>query len=139
MAKLGRYSAGRIKVQGNIMADKAVSVSECGTLFVMNTSGGNLTLTLPSAVDAGNGWWCKVVRSDNNNILNINVSTNMADDAASLAGVGGGAGGSDGMETIVGNFAFTANSSKGAFAEIYSDGVQWYAFALDGHITGISV
>jgi hypothetical protein len=139
MSKLGRYSAQRMKVETGLTSDKTVEVHDCGTIFVMNTSGGNLTITMPSATKAGAGWWCKVIRSDSNNILSINVSTNMANDAASLAGVGGGAGGDDGMETIIGDFAFSADSSKGAFAELYTDGVQWYCFALDGATTGITV
>jgi hypothetical protein len=133
MAKLGRYSAQRRKVEIT-SGDKTAEISDCGTIFVMT---GAKTFTLLSAVDAGAGWWCRVVQGDSANAVSINVSTNMADNAASLAGVGGGASASDGMETIVGNFILSSNGSKGSFAEIYSDGVQWYAFALSDSGNGI--
>ena len=139
MAKSGRYSAQRMKVEGNITTDKTVEVHDCGTIFIMNSAGGNLTVTMPSAADAGAGWWCRVIRSDNNNDVNINVSTNMADDAASNAGVGGGAGGSDGMETITGDFILAADGSAGSMAELYSDGTQWYTLAFSDSGNGITV
>ena len=139
MAKSGRYSAQRMKVEGNITTDKTVEVHDCGTIFIMNSAGGNLTVTMPSAADAGAGWWCRVIRSDNNNDVNINVSTNMADDAASNAGVGGGAGGSDCMETIAGDFGLDADGSKGDHVEMYTDGEQWFCLAFSGATTGINV
>jgi hypothetical protein len=135
MSKLGRYAAQRRKVE--ITAeDKTAAVSDCGTVFIMT---GAKTVTMPSAVAAGSGWWCRIVQGSSANSVSINVSTNMADDAASLAGVGGGAGASDGMETIAGDFVLTNNGSKGSFAELYSDGVQWYCFALSDSGNGITV
>ena len=60
MAKSGRYSADRKKIENLTDATKAVEVHDCGTIFVLNRSGG-VALTLPALASAGNGWWCKVV------------------------------------------------------------------------------
>ena len=135
MSKLGRYSAQRRKVEA-VSADKTVELHDCGTIFVGT---GTLTVTLPDATVAGEGWWCRVVKATNASVLTVNVSTNMADDAASNAGVGGGAGGSDGMETIVGNFILAADGSAGSMAEVYSDGTQWYTLAFSDSGNGITV
>jgi hypothetical protein len=59
MSKLGRYSANRIKIE-ELTASKTVEVAECGTLFVINPAA-DTTLTLPSATDAGKGWWIEVM------------------------------------------------------------------------------
>jgi hypothetical protein len=59
MAKLGRYSADRKKIEV-LTAAKTVSVAECGTIFTLNLAGG-FAATLPKVADAGNGWWCKFI------------------------------------------------------------------------------
>ncbi len=63
MSKLGRYSADRKKID-SLSTNKVVEVSNCGTIFVLNsgsTADGTYTASLPSCADAGNGWWCKFV------------------------------------------------------------------------------
>ena len=60
MAKSGRYSADRKKVENLTAATKTVEVHDCGTIFVLNRAAG-VALTLPSLNAAGNGWWCKVI------------------------------------------------------------------------------
>ena len=47
MAKLGRYSADRKKIQ-SLTGAHTVTVPECGTIFVLNLAGGG-TVTLPNA------------------------------------------------------------------------------------------
>jgi len=62
MAKLGRYSADRKKIEA-ITADKTVEVSDCGTVFSVYASSA-VELTLPTVAAAGKGWWIKVVTTD---------------------------------------------------------------------------
>ena len=63
MAKLGRYSADRKKVQ-SITDDISLTVADCGTLMVLNKAAG-ATVTLPSIADAGKGWWVRFVVGTN--------------------------------------------------------------------------
>ena len=59
MAKLGRYSADRKKIQ-ELTATYTVKVADCGTVFLLNSATEFVT-TLPAAASAGNGWWCKFI------------------------------------------------------------------------------
>jgi len=61
MSKSGRYSADRKKIEA-LTASKTVEVHDCGTIFTADSSGAELTVTLPSPSVAGKGWWCKVIR-----------------------------------------------------------------------------
>ena len=62
MAKLGRYSAQRRKVEvidaSSANASKTVEVHDCGTLFFIDATN-NVTITMPAIAAAGNGWWCE--------------------------------------------------------------------------------
>ena len=58
MAKLGRYSANRIKHE-NLTAAKTVEVSDCGTMFTLD-SATEFAVTLPSVSSSGPGWWAEV-------------------------------------------------------------------------------
>ena len=139
MSKIGRYSAARLKTE-DVSDNKTVEIGDCGTVFFV--SAGDKTITMPDAVDAGEGWWCRIVKDQGSGAgseVTVNVSTNMADDAASNSGVGGGAAGSDGMEVLVGNFGFADDASKGTMAELYSDGVQWWSLAFSDAGSGITV
>ena len=60
MAKSGRYSADRKKVE-SLTANKTVTVADCGTLFMLNNASGLTSIVLPSAAQAGNGWWCHFI------------------------------------------------------------------------------
>ena len=59
MAKLGRYSADRKKIQ-ELTAAYTVKVADCGTIFLLN-SATEFATTLPAVAAAGNGWWCKFI------------------------------------------------------------------------------
>ena len=116
MAKLGRYSADRKKIEALdcfASSNRAIAIdkAKCGTIFVCTPAGDDAnegaTITLPSEADAGKGWWCKFVLNaaiaadgdDNNNIVIQNASgeTNdmivhlPADAAADGAGAADGA------------------------------------------------
>ena len=61
MAKSGRYSADRKKIE-NITGAKTVQVHDCGTIFMLSDAGGaGYTITMPSVAAAGKGWWCKMI------------------------------------------------------------------------------
>lgn len=62
MAKLGRYSAQRRKVE-DVTASKTVTVADCGTHFTCG--GATATLTLPTVAEAGAGWWAEFWVNDN--------------------------------------------------------------------------
>ena len=63
MSKLGRYSADRKKVQSvTTGTSTTMEVADCGTIFTV-AAGSATYLTLPSVADAGEGWWCKVVKN----------------------------------------------------------------------------
>ncbi len=94
MAKLGRYSANRIKIQEKT-ADYTVQVNDCGTLFVINPAA-DTTLTLPAAADAGKGWWIEVMvdEQDGGTVdkdVNINVNDGTFFTGLLVAADGGGA------------------------------------------------
>jgi len=56
MAKLGRYSAQRRKVE-DVTATKTLNAADCGTMFTCG--GATATLTLPTVAECGKGWWAE--------------------------------------------------------------------------------
>ena len=56
MAKIGRYSAQRRKVE-DVTASKTLTTADCGTYFTCG--GAAATLTLPTVADCGPGWWAE--------------------------------------------------------------------------------
>ena len=78
MSKSGRYSADRKKIESVTGTAKVIEVSDCGTIFFMDTASAACTYTLPRADLAGAGWWCKFVQGvDHNNadhVIQINSS-----------------------------------------------------------------
>ena len=73
MAKLGRYAANRFKIEA-VSADKTVEVSDCGTMFVV---AGGTGLTLPTATDAGKGWWIRIVKSDEGDAVAVTATSTL--------------------------------------------------------------
>jgi len=120
MAKLGRYSADRKKIEA-LTADKTVEVSDCGTIFTCNPDGNAFTVTLPTAANAGKGWWCKIFRIDD------------ATDNVTIAVNGDRCYGVEVSETCVEIDATAdivlAGSNAGLQAEFISDGTNWLVLA----------
>tara|TARA_Y100000114_G_C11481262_1_gene195477 strand:- start:56 stop:490 length:435 start_codon:yes stop_codon:yes gene_type:complete len=56
MAKLGRYSAQRKKVE-NVSGDLTLVTADCGTLFTVG--GSAATINLPTVASCGAGWWAE--------------------------------------------------------------------------------
>lgn len=125
MAKLGRYSANRFKIE-DVTADKTVEVADCGTMF---TVAGGLTLTLPTASAAGAGWWIRVVKSNEGTDILV-VATSTLDGQAVE---GGGS-----VESLTNNFSIDGNAGKGSWAEIWSDGTQYYATGISDTAVGFN-
>ena len=63
MSKLGRYSADRKKITALTTTAKAVTVPECGTIFMLDGTdySADVTHSVPHPNDAGKGWWCKFI------------------------------------------------------------------------------
>jgi len=131
MAKLGRYSADRKKIQ-SLTAGHTVSVAECGTIFVLNLAAGG-TVTLPNASDAGNGWWCKFILGTKNTggAWNVDATAGDGDNIHNI--VLDEAGGDEDSHggTAGDRIAFTANTGEiGCQVELVSDGSKWYAVSF---------
>ena len=121
MAKLGRYSADRKKIEA-LTADKTVEVADCGTVFTADPSAGAITVTLPTPAAAGKGWWCKVHRiSDSGNDVTIAVG---AQPVKGLE-ISGGFTALHASNDIV-----LAGAKEGIMVELISDGTNWLAMAF---------
>jgi len=61
MAKSGRYSADRKKIEVLTTTATEIQVHGCGTLFMLDGTdySADVTHSLPHPSEAGNGWWCK--------------------------------------------------------------------------------
>ena len=131
MAKLGRYSAQRRKVEALTEA-KTVEVHDCGTEFTLGTAGG-FAVVLPDASAAGAGWWCRFTAkvapttaytidasaADGNNIHGNVLSGEDDNDGSDTDSTSG---------TAVDRITFVANKAQiGDWAEVWTDGTFWYA------------
>ena len=130
MAKLGRYSADRKKVE-SLTANKTVEVSDCGTLFILNASGGG-TVTLPNASDAGNGWWCKFILGTKNagGAWEINATSDDGDNMYNIV-LDEAGGNEDSHSATAGDqVAFAANTGEiGCQVELVTDCTNWYGLS----------
>ena len=124
MAKSGRAFSDRKKIEA-LSANKTVEVHDCGTCF---TAAGGITITMPSAEDAGKGWWCRIAKSNSGSTISV-VATSTLDGVAI-----------DGNENVEldGDFTIHANAQKGAWVEIWSDGSQYYAMGMAVHNDGFT-
>jgi hypothetical protein len=84
MAKLGRYSADRKKIETLTAATKTVSVGDCGTIFIITNGSTSQTINLPKLSAAGKGWWCKFIYNSGTGDVTIVQST--SDTANSVHG-----------------------------------------------------
>ena len=125
MSKLGRYSADRKKVE-NVTATKTVAVGDCGTLFTV-VGDAAITLTLPAITDAGNGWWCKVLKTgaaSGGGAVNVTAS---ADSATSMMGIHVG----DNLAVSLAgsDLAIADAANSGSQVELVCDGSNWHVLA----------
>lgn len=127
MSKLGRYSADRKKVE-NITATKTVTVGDCGTLFTV-VGDAAVTLTLPAIADAGNGWWCKVLKTgaaSGGAAVNVTASAE-ADGTISMMGIHVG----DNLAVSLAgsDLAIADAANSGSQVELVCDGSNWHVLA----------
>ena len=126
MAKLGRYSADRKKV---VALTNAVSttgeVADCGTVFTASGASGTTTYVLPAIADAGEGWWCKVVKvgaADAGGAIDVN--THADDGGNAVKGV-------EASQTCAAldgdDIAIADGADPGAQVELVCDGTRWLA------------
>lgn len=59
MAKQGFATSDRRKVEVLGASGKEIKVHDCGTVFVVGAD--CIAISAPSAVDCGEGWWCRFV------------------------------------------------------------------------------
>jgi len=141
MAKLGRYSANRIKVE-SITESKQLEVHDCGTLLLLDAAAG-CTVTLPSVADAGKGWWVRLVVSTNCSSNTIVITEKTSEDTDVLRG---GINelevdtSDDGPSTTGATTITIANAldTVGDFVEFVCDGTRFYFHGqtkLDGCMT----
>jgi hypothetical protein len=129
MAKLGRYSADRKKVE-NLTADKTAEVADCGTLFTV-VGDTAITVTLPAIAQAGNGWWCKFLKTGATGGDAVNVTASA--DAGSMMGV---AVTELTLDSLSGDdLAIAADAEPGSQVELVCDGSNWHVLA---HASGSS-
>jgi hypothetical protein len=136
MSKLGRYSADRKKVE-NLTASKTAEVADCGTVFTI-VGDAALTVTLPAVAQAGNGWWCKFVKTgDAGGGEDVTVSAAAADGAAPMMGVSVSQLTLDalaGDDLVIGD-----NAAKGSQVELLCDGSNWHVLAHASGSSAISI
>ena len=121
MAKLGRYSADRKKIEA-LTASKTVEVAECGTVFTADPTGGAITVTLPTPAEAGKGWWIKVHRiTDHANDVTIGVGGQPVKGLE----ISGGFTALHATNDIV-----LSGAKEGIMIELISDGTNWLAMAF---------
>ena len=120
MSKSGRSFSDRKKIEA-LVANKTVVVSDCGTIFTCNPDGNAFTVTLPTAADAGKGWWCKIFRIDD------------ASDDVTIAVNSDQCYGVEVSQTCVEIDATAdivlAGSNAGLQVEMISDGTNWLVLA----------
>ena len=144
MAKLGRYSADRKKIQ-EITGSKVIKVSECGTLFMLNVGTSNASnIDLPDPGEAGKGWWCKFIvatESTAQSAITIRcldtAGSAQNDKFSTIEFIAADAAG----EAVVDSdtMQIAAAAIKGVQVEVVTDGVQWYALAFSSADAGIVV
>ena len=141
MAKLGRYSADRKKVE-SITGDLSLKAADCGTLMVLNIASG-CTVTLPSVAEAGNGWWVRFVIGTNVSSNTVVITEKTSEDTDVLIG---GINelefdtSDDGPSTTGATTITIANAldTVGDFVEFICDGSKFYFHGqtkLDGCMT----
>ena len=136
MAKLGRYSADRKKIE-SLTAAKTVEVADCGTIFTLNLAAG-AAVTLPDASSAGKGWWCKFILATKNTggAWTIDASSGDGNNMYGLVVDSSGGNEDEHGGTVGDQLSFTANTGEiGCQAELVSDGTSWFVIA-HSNVTG---
>jgi len=135
MAKLGRYSADRKKVE-SLTATKTVEVAECGTVFTV-VGDAAISINLPTIAEAGKGWWCKVIKTGAAaGGQDVTIAAHADDGATPMMGVevGGTAAVMNGDDIVIEDAA-----NKGTQVEILCDGTNWQVLSHTVLAAGITI
>ena len=118
-----------------ITASAALSANDSGSIILVNPAAAT-EVDLPSLSDAGVGWYCKIVLtedtdgSDQGMGAKVNIDFGSGNDVVGLIGdTGDGAAGDqavDGDDFI----ACTANEIHGDMFDIFTDGERWYVHGV---------
>ena len=135
MAKLGRYSADRKKVEA-LTASKTLGVEHCGTIYTV-VGNAAITITLPTIAVAGKGWWCKVIKTGAaSGGQDVTVAAHADDSTTPMMGVELSPTHAvvNGDDLVLGNAM-----NKGGQVEILCDGNNWQVLAFSVLAAGISI
>jgi len=139
MAKSGRYSADRKKIQAVAAAETlVVEVADCGTVFTLAGGAGVSAITLPAVDEAGAGWWCKFVLLADKGTGAVTISAETA--GTMIASSYGGLGDADASANVESNaaadsIAFVASKAlAGDTVEVICTGSKMLVqgFSADG-------
>ncbi len=138
MSKNGRYAADRKKVATLTNAATTTgTVAHCGTIFIATGASGTTTYVLPAIAEAGNGWWCKVVKSGAADAGGTIVINAHADDGSSC--VVGIETSLTGVALAGENITMADGTDPGALVEYICDGSQWLVHAVCSTAADITI
>jgi len=128
-----------------VVADITLTAEDSGSIVLVNPTAAT-TVTLPTLANAGSGWYCKVIATEDaaatdgsmNQIINVDMGsgTNLAN-IGQVHEVDGTAG-----DFVVANddfFVITAAGSPGDYADFWTDGTRWYIQAYVKDLSDSSV
>ena len=126
-----------------ITADYQCLASDSGKLFLVNPTAAT-AVTLPTIADAGEGWYCKVMLTEDvaGTVGGMGQKVNI--DFGSGNVVIGQIGASS---NVAGDFAvanddfinFAATASPGDFVDIFTDGTNWYVQGMGVDAAGTDI
>jgi len=134
----------RLKIK-KVVADITLTAEDSGSIVLVNPTAAT-TVTLPTLANAGSGWYCKIIATEDaaatdggmNQIINVDMGsgTNLAN-IGQVMEVNGAAG--DYAVASDDFFVITAAGSPGDYADFWTDGTRWYFQGFVKDLTDSSV
>ena len=125
MAKLGGqagYGVGHFVEK--LTAAKTLTTGDSGKTFTVDTSGGNFSVTLPTAAQAGVGWNCRFLLTTTGAICTIEPPSSEDTLIGGINALDGNAG--ETAESGVDELKFLAAAAAGDNCELVCDGSNFY-------------
>lgn len=121
-----------LKIQ-KVVGDQTLTANDSGSIVLVNPAAAT-AVTLPTLDDAGPGWYCKIVLtedtdgSDTGMGAKVNIDFGSGNDLVGMI--------SDYVDGAAGDYAVnnddfincSTNSSPGDCIDIFTDGERWYAY-----------
>ena len=118
-----------------VTASSTLTANDSGAIVLVNPAAAT-DVTLPTLANAGVGWYCKIVLtedtdgSDQGMAAKVNIDFGSGNDVVGMI--------SDEVDGAAGDYAVnnddfincSANSSPGDFIDIFTDGERWYAYGV---------